>query len=190
MDDFKLGDKLKVNTSLPLAKVGAILIVVDTPMPAPGCFVSSTEVNINWANEHKETFTLVERQFDFKTDPWYISIESLAQYNAVKEWLQVQHSKTIPVGLAGQQMYLTNIYKDGENVVQTVLWSSTRGGISDKAQEIRLQFMTKTEVVQVTYPIIEVVKKETESQRLLKELQQQIAELQAKAAQLEQEVKN
>jgi len=190
MKDFNVGDTLKLKEVLPSCPVGSVVTVVAAKNPIEGYFVSQTEVSQAWANLHKDYFEVVGRQFDFKTDPWYISIESLAQYSAVKEWLQAQHSKTIPVGLRGKQMYITNIYKDGENVVQTILWSSSRGGISDKAQEIRLQFMTKTEVVQVTYPTITVVKEETESQRLLKELQQQIAELQAKAAQLEQEVKN
>lgn len=133
----------------------------------------------------------VGRQFDFTNDPWYIHIQTKEHYEAVKDWLATEHKiNAMPLCWCAGGVYLTNIYSDGGKTVKQVLWSSTKNGVSPKAQRIRLQFKTKTEVVQVTYPTITVVKEETESQRLLKELQQQIAELQAKATQLEQEVKN
>ena len=133
----------------------------------------------------------VGRQFDFTNDPWYIHILTKEHYEAVKDWLAKSHKiNAMPIGWSGGEVYLSNIYLDDDKTVKQVLWSSTKNGVSPKAQRICLQFRTKTEVVQVTYPTIEVVKEETESQRLLKELQQQIAELQAKATQLEQEVKN
>lgn len=191
MKDFKLGDKLKMNMSLGLARIGDTVTVVALDNPEPGFYLSETEVNIHWANDHKDKFTLVGRQFDFTNDPWYIHIQTKEHYEAVKDWLATEHKiNAMPLCWCAGGVYLTNIYSDGDKTVKQVLWSSTKNGVSPKAQRIRLQFKTKTEVVQVTYPTITVVKEETESQRLLKELQQQITELQAKATQLEQEVKN
>ena len=133
----------------------------------------------------------VGRQFDFINDPWYIHIQTKEHYAAVEDWLAKAHKiNDMPIEWRDGGLYLTNIYSDDDKTVKRVLLSSTKNGVSPKAQRICLQFKTKTEVVQVTYPTITVVKEETESQRLLKELQQQIAELQAKATQLEQEVKN
>ena len=192
MKDFNVGDTLKMKEVLPSCPVGSVVTVVAADNPIEGYFVSQTEVSQAWANSHKDYFEVVARQFDFKTDPWYIHIQSKEEYMAVKDWLAKQHKVTsLPVEWRNNGVYFTNIYLDGDKpTANRLLWSATKNGISDKAQEVILQFKTKTEVVQVTYPTITVVKEETESQRLLKELQQQIADLQAKATQLEQEVKN
>lgn len=190
MKDFNVGDTLKLKEVLPSCPVGSVVTVVAADNPIEGYFVSQTEVSQAWANLHKDYFEVVGRQFDFINDPWYIHIQTKEHYAAVKDWLATEHKiNAMPIGWSGG-LYLSNIYSDGDKTVKQVLWSYTKNGVSPKAQRIRLQFKTKTEVVQVTYPTITVVKEETESQRLLKELQQQIAELQAKATQLEQEVKN
>lgn len=189
MKDFIVGDTLKLKEVLPTCPVGSVVTVVAVNNPIEGYFVSQTEVSQAWANSHKDYFEVVARQFDFTNDPWYIHIQTKEHYEAVKDWLATEHKiNAMPLCWCAGGVYLTNIYSDGDKTVKQVLWSSTKNGVSPKAQRIRLQFKTKTEVVQVTYPTI--VKEETESQRLLKELQQQIAELQAKATQLEQEVKN
>lgn len=191
MKDFNVGDTLKMKEVLPSCPVGSVVTVVAADNPIEGYFVSQTEVSQAWANSHKDYFEVVARQFDFINDPWYIHIQTKEHYEAVKDWLAKQHKiNAMPIGWRDGGVYLSNIYLDDDKTVKRVLWSSTKNGVSPKAQRICLQFRTKTEVVQVTYPTITVVKEETESQRLLKELQQQIAELQAKATQLEQEVKN
>ena len=191
MKDFNVGDTLKMKEVLPSCPVGSVVTVVAADNPIEGYFVSQTEVSQAWANLHKDYFEVVGRQFDFANDPWYIHIQTKEHYEAVKDWLAKEHKiNGMPIGWRDGGLYLTNIYLDDDKTVKRVLWSSTKNGVSPKAQRICLQFRTKTEVVQVTYPTITVVKEETESQRLLKELQQQIAELQAKATQLEQEVKN
>lgn len=187
MKDFNVGDTLKMKEVLPSCPVGSVVTVVAADNPIEGYFVSQTEVSQAWANLHKDYFEVVARQFDFKTDPWYIHIHTKEHYEAVKDWLAKAHKiNDIPVEWRDGGLYLTNIYLDDDKTVKRVLWSSTKDGVSPKAQRICLQFRTKIEVVQVTYPKPVLVKEETESQRLLKELQQQIAELQAKANQLEQ----
>lgn len=189
MKDFNVGDTLKLKELLPTCPVGSVVTVVAADNPIAGYFVSRTEVSKAWANSHKDYFEVVARQFDFTNDPWYIHIQTKEHYEAVKDWLATEHKiNAMPIGWCAGGVYLTNIYSNGDKSAKQVLWSSRKNGVSPKAQRISLQFKTKTEVVQVTYPTI--VKEETESQRLLKELQQQIAELQAKATQLEQEVKN
>lgn len=181
MIKFKVGDKVVRASNPTLAiEVGAIDAVV--------CCYSGGGITL--AN-HPSTFTFKDyyfelykeepkvKQFDIKKDAWFISTPTEESSKLAQEWLFDQGLiwqgyEDTNIHLAHTKALMSSNYTKGE-----FCWSGPVG-IIDKP-EIILTY--KTVIDTITFPVLE--EPESEAQKQLKVLKEQIAELSKQAEVLE-----
>jgi hypothetical protein len=161
MNKFKEGDKVKVNKSgVGKCRVGEIL-VVKKDYRADGCwYAGEGYVDHCWINaEGGSRFELVKeeeqvKEFDMKTQPWFIRVSNEQEYDAVKDWLVNEKGLEFAYGLNWYDPLVAlgnHVYLNGDidpQIHHLEKHHSTKG-----YHEIKLTF--KTVIDAVEWPVVE-----------------------------------
>lgn len=180
--DVNIGTKVRLLVDWYNADVGSEWRIGEQTY-IPGCQLAIAEVLKNLAD-----FEIVEEgkpMFEMKTMPWYIRVNSEAEFNAAEAWLLENYGKNLGLKYYGYMKALTNAFKDGHVPDGDVMYvgdiSLETYLSSGKVKEIKLTF--KTTVDKVEYPAVEskeqLEKKETieKLERNIEEAKRQIAKL-------------
>lgn len=192
MNKFKQGDKVKCNRSLwSGVGVGDVLEVKDNFTTTDGLWYAGEGfVNTKWLNRaDRRLFELVPEtpMFDMKTTPWYIRVNSQAEFDAAVNFALAQGcrenrynsaylpnvTRAIGTSLRDDDLFLFDteqFYWLGEDSLTEVLGR----------HEIKITF--KTVVDKVEYPAVE-----SETQKQIRELKETIEKAQQQIIKLEKE---
>lgn len=117
------------------------------------------------------------KQFDMKTQPWFIRVNNEQEFDLVQEWLK-ENFGTVPYfGWYPQTKGLTNTNIDGKMYSDYVMWFCDDKNLNQNTNEIKLRF--KTTIDSVEWPIVESEKdkKIRELQETIKKAEEQLKEL-------------
>lgn len=185
MSKFKVGDEVVcVNTGGSKLTVGKKYKVYDITR-------NDVEVINDDGDDcyyYLSSFELVqekEQMFDMKTNPWFIRVNNEQEFEAAKEWVEVQgvnwtdwvkdKSFNSEIGALCSNLYdFDNYYWLGHDEVETQALYGRK--------EIKLTF--KTVVDSVEYPVLE-----SEQQKKIRELKETIEKASAQIAEIEKEMK-
>lgn len=142
----------------------------------------SDEVSIIDVTSFPRDFKLYKekpvKQFDMRTQPWFIRVNNEQEFNLVQEWLE-ENFGTVPYfGWYPQTKGLTNTNVDGKMYSDYVMWFCDDKNLNQNANEIKVNF--KTIIDSVEWPVVESEKdkKIRELEETIKKAQEQIKELQ------------
>ncbi|MNF29693.1 hypothetical protein D3C85_851520 [compost metagenome] len=172
MNKFKIGDTVRrIRSAHAGMGYGDTAVVTN---------VSGINLTLKgYKSEHDaQNFELAEPQFDMKTSPWEIRVNTTEEFASTQRWLEANFGTGLPGLMPKLPFMLTNTTTTGD-IMNRVMW----GDISSKfsRREIKLQF--ETTIKSVTYPEVE-----TEQQRKIRELQETIEKAQKQIADLQQGV--
>lgn len=187
MSKFKVGDKvfLKKHSCSMNAPIGTIAIV--TGYSNSWLTVAwSTDVHQNNGNYYECDFELLQenkmQEFDMKTMPWWISVKSEAEFESAKEFIKSKGLNMYEIDNCRSLNYvgcaITNFFVEDITPVATVLNGKiATSKLHTSGREIKLTF--KTVIDNVEYPVVE-----SETQKKLRELEEQQRELADKIAKI------
>lgn len=131
----------------------------------------SNEVSIRDVTEYTEDFKLYKeepvKQFDLKTQPWFVRVNNEQEFNLLQEWLKENFGTHYNCGWHPQMMGLTNTTVDGKIYNSYVMWFSDDKSLNQNSNEIKLHF--KTALDSVEWPIVE-----SEEDKKIRELKETI----------------
>lgn len=108
------------------------------------------------------------KEYDMKTNPWFIRINDEEEHAAVVEFLKEKGYDDIASYRSGINA-LTNACSDGSGIDGDVMWSSVAGKyLDDVRKEIVVNFKSTLSVDKVVYPDVE-----SPTQQKMRELEEQ-----------------